>query len=58
MNTKKCPDDCGFNWEQFHALLDVAMAHMIEETGMYPSKTSILELAQYSFDKKNIQEKK
>jgi len=48
---------CSFDWADFHNKLDIAVAHMIDENSKYPniclpSKTTIYELMQYSFKKK------
>lgn len=47
---------CNFDWVEFHAKLDIAVAHMIEEKSKYPdtclpSKTTIMELMNYSYEK-------
>ena len=49
-------DKCSFDWVEFHAKLDIAVAHMIEEKSKYPdtclpSKTTIMELMTYSYEK-------
>lgn len=50
-NIKRCPPECVFDWPSFHKQLDWAMAHFIEDTDGYPSKTSILDFATYSHTK-------
>lgn len=44
----RCPSECMFDWAQFHKSLDIATAHMINETPALPSKTTLLEFLQYS----------
>lgn len=41
-----------FDWNTFHNWLDKAVANQIEAEGIMPSKTSIMELARYSSQKK------
>jgi hypothetical protein len=49
---KPCPDECTFDWSDFHTKLDVAFAHFIEEQdGRLTSP--IFDLLRYSFAKKN-----
>ncbi len=51
-----CPKDCAFDWVEFHKLLDVAMAHMIDEKKILPSKTDLLQFAEYSNNKQGLQQ--
>lgn len=55
MKVNPCPDDCTFNWTEFHKQLDIAVAHMITDAKIdtprekfAPSKASILQLLNYS----------
>ena len=45
-----------FNWIQFHKDLDVAMATMIMEDDVLQSKTTIMELAKFSNEKRKLME--
>jgi hypothetical protein len=53
---KACPEECTFDWADFHNRLDIATAHLIEETKRLPSKTTLMEFLSYSYDKKLLQE--
>ena len=55
MTVKPCPQSCAMNWPEFHKLLDVAIAHMIDESDALPSKTSLLDFMQFSNEKKKLQ---
>lgn len=41
-----------FNWAEFHKNLDIAMAILINETGVLPSNFSLMEFARFTFNKK------
>lgn len=56
MKVTPCPKSCAMNWPEFHKLLDVAIAHMIDEQDAPPSKTSLLEFMEFSNGKKLLQE--
>lgn len=53
-----CPDDCTFDWEQFHKDLDVALAHFIEETGSTPSGSTVMGFLQFSNRKQKLAKEK
>lgn len=56
MEVKACPPVCKFDWDKFFHDIDWAMAHMIEEVdGTLPSKTSMLELAEFANKKREAQ---
>lgn len=46
-----CPTKCSFNWAKFHMDLDIAMSHMIEESKVSPTQTTLMEFAEYSHKK-------
>lgn len=58
MIVKACPDNCTFDWADFHAKLDIALAHSIEESIGVPSQLTVLNFAHYSKAKKDEQDKK
>lgn len=51
-----------FTWKEFHQQLDMAMALWIKEGGLrsprFPSKTSLMEFADYSNKKRKEEEAK
>lgn len=49
-----CPAECIFDWADFHDKLDTAVAHMITESKIMPSKTSITSLLSFSNTKTHI----
>lgn len=58
---KACPDSCNFNWGKFQEDLDIAVAHLIREVEVdtppeeyLPSKTPILYLISYVYNKKGV----
>jgi len=53
--TKPCPTECAFDWVDFHKKFDIAIAHMIDESEILPSETSIFEMIEYSFAKQKLQ---
>jgi hypothetical protein len=54
VEVKKCPEHCKFDWKKFHNDIDIALAHMIDEKGTYPSKTSLMDFLVYSNAKKEL----
>ena len=44
------------NWKQFHKDLDLAMATMIEEENILPSRTSLMDFAEFSNLKRQTEE--
>lgn len=58
MKVDPCPEMCKFDWKDFHAKLDIATAHLIEETDKYPSNMTLMEFLEYSNKKKIAQEGK
>jgi hypothetical protein len=55
MTVEPCPDECEFDWPEFHNRLDTALAHMIMEKDARPTKTTILEFLEYSNAKSKAQ---
>lgn len=44
------------NWKQFHKDLDLAMALMIQEENILPSKVSLMDFAEFSNSKRQAEE--
>lgn len=44
-------EHCTFDWKEFHAKLDIASAHIINDTKNIPSEISLLDLMEYSHKK-------
>jgi hypothetical protein len=40
-----------FNWKEFHKQLDIAIATMIQEENILPSKTSLMAFMKFSHEK-------
>jgi hypothetical protein len=56
---KPCPEDCSFDWVEFHKQLNIALAHLIyeEPSGTYlPSQTSCMTFAEYVYAKSKLKE--
>lgn len=64
MIAKPCPKSCKMDWTQFHQMLDMAVAHLIDDAGAdapgsdyLPSQVSLMKFIEYSNAKKMLQEK-
>lgn len=57
-----CPPECAFDWTDFLTKLDIAAAHLIDESPgipgvqlVIPSKISLMDFLEYSFHKRELQ---